>query len=337
MKPGARKRATLAVGVLLGSLAVAFMVKAVTDQWSQVSHAIAHADLGLLVIGFVLAAASMAHLGLLWGDALHLFGHRERRRRVVVWWFVGEMGKYVPGGVLSVVGRAEVARRSGVDRTASYGSVPLSLMLRYFAGMLAFVALVPFDLRHQGSAAGIATVVVAALVPVGLLALHPRSVRWALGRLRRITRRELDLPVPSWGEAVKQVLAYLPNWALIIASTWFTARAFTSDVSLLRVSLATLLSWTIGFLVFPVPAGAGLREAIFGASAGLPTGLAVTVAVASRLLFVLADGLGAAVCFPLLRLRRPPGSPGAPPTDPPVGPPPVEPPPVEPATGGPVR
>jgi uncharacterized membrane protein YbhN (UPF0104 family) len=297
-----RKRLTLLVGALLGALAVGFMLKAVVDQWSKVSDAIANANWSLLALGLVLAVASMAHLGVLWGDALPLFGHpKEPRRRVVVWWFVGELGKYVPGGVLSVVGRAEVARRNGVSRTAAYGSVPLSLVLRYFAGMLAFAALLPFDLANQGSTA---TYVVLALVPLGLLALHPKVVGWCLAKARKVSKKQLDLPVPTWRESVTEVLAYVPNWVLIIASTWCTARAFTPDPNLLRIALATLLSWTIGFLVFPIPAGAGIREAVFSASAGLPHGLGVVVAIASRLMFILADGFGAAICSPILRRQR---------------------------------
>ena len=300
-----RARVTLIVGAVLGAAAVAFLLRAVVDQWSKVQDAIVHANVVLLLVGLALAVVSMAHLGVLWRDALALFDSRPPRRRVVVWWFVGELGKYVPGGLLSVVGRAEVARRSGAPGVAAYGSVPLSLVLRYMAAMLAFVVLLPFDLAHQRS---IAALVVIALVPVGLLALHPRVVGWLLTRARRLSPRVPELAIPSWRHAITEVLAYVPNWVLIIASTWCTAQALVGDVSLLRVSLATLLSWTIGFLVFPVPAGAGLREVVFTASAGLPAGVAVSIAVASRLTFLLADGLGAAVCAPLLhRFRRQPG------------------------------
>lgn len=301
MASPARTRATLAAGAVLGAAAVAFLVRTMVDQWSQVQDAVSHANVALLALGLVLALASMAHLGALWNGALALCGGRERRSRTVVWWFVGELGKYVPGGIMSVVGRAEVARRAGVRGTAAYGSVGLSLALRYLAAVFAFAVLLPFDLAHQGS---VAAAVVLVLVPAGVLALHPKVVRWMLARGRRLTGRDIALSVPSWRDAVIEVLVYVPNWVLIIASTWCAARALTGDVGLLRVALATLLSWTIGFLVFPVPAGAGLREVVFTAAAGLPAGVAVTVAVTSRLLFVLADGLGAAASLPLLRRQR---------------------------------
>jgi hypothetical protein len=47
-----------------------------------------------------------------------------------------------------------------------------------------------------------------------------------------------------------------------------------------------------------VPAGAGVREATFVALAGLSVGLAATVAVASRLVFVVVDVLGALALAP---------------------------------------
>lgn len=115
---------------MLGAAAVAFLVLTVVDQWSKVQDAVSHANVALLALGLVLALASMAHLGALWSGALGLCGRREPRLKTVVWWFVGELGKYVPGGVLSVVGRAEVANRAGVRRPAAYGSVGLSLALR---------------------------------------------------------------------------------------------------------------------------------------------------------------------------------------------------------------
>lgn len=299
MAANSTKRLTTLVAVLLGVVAAGFLVRSLVNQWDQVRHAVGHAELGLLAVGLILAGLAMAHLAVLWGRSLALFGARPSTRHLFVWWFVGELGKYVPGGVLSVVGRAEAARRGGTGRAAAYGSVPLSLALRYFAGMLSFAVLVPFDVAHQRS---VAAAVVVALVPLGLLALHPRFVERLLRLSRRVSGRQLELPVPSWGRAIVEVLVYVPNWVLIIASTWCTARAFSPDVSLLAMALATLVSWTVGFLVFPVPAGAGLREAVFTRAAGLPVGIGATTAIASRMLFIVVDATGAA--FSLPRLRR---------------------------------
>jgi hypothetical protein len=289
------------LGGLIGVVATGFLVRSLVRDWAKVSDALASADVGLLVLGVVLAGASMAHLGWLWADGIAVFGRRVPRGKVLVWWFVGELGKYVPGGVLSVVGRAEAARRAGVRRSAAYGSVPLTLALRYLAGMVAFAVLVPFDLANQKSMAALVAVLA---LPVGLVALHPTVLGYLKAKAERLAKRPLDLPIPSWGHTVRLTADYLPNWALVIASTWCVSRAISPDAPILRIALATLLSWILGFLAFPIPAGAGVREAVFVAASGLPAGLGATIALASRLAFILVDGLGAAICMPRLRKSR---------------------------------
>lgn len=300
-RAGRLGQASTVLGAVVGLVAVGFLVRSLVTQWSEVREALAGADVGLLVAGVVLAGASMAHLGWLWADGLAVFEHRVARSKVVVWWFVGELGKYVPGGVLSVVGRAEVARRAGIRRSAAYGSVPFTLLLRYLAGMAAFAVLAPFDLANQISLAALAAVVA---LPVGLGALHPAVLRRVKALGERLAKRTLAIPIPTWGRTVRLAAAYLPNWGLLIASSWCVTRAVTPDAPVLRIALATLLSWTVGFLAFPIPAGAGVREAVFVAASGLPAGIGATVAIASRLAFILVDAVGAAAAAPYVRRSR---------------------------------
>ena len=42
----------------------------------------------------------------------------------------------------------------------------------------------------------------------------------------------------------------------------------SDDYVLMTIMFATVLSWTAGFLAVPVPAGAGIREAVLTASSG---------------------------------------------------------------------
>ena len=64
---------------------------------------------------------------------------------------------------------------------------------------------------------------------------------------------------------------------------------------------ATILSWVVGFLAVPVPSGAGIRETVLYAAAGVPRTIAITTAVGARIIFVLVDVLGAAICAPLVK------------------------------------
>jgi uncharacterized membrane protein YbhN (UPF0104 family) len=98
------------------------------------------------------------------------------------------------------------------------------------------------------------------------------------------------------------VVTYVPAWLLVGATTAAVLRAFGEPVGW-QAPAAAVLAWVCGFLAVPVPAGAGVREAVFVATSGLDSGLALTVAVTTRLAFLLVDLLGAAVSAPVLSAR----------------------------------
>ncbi|HEX6236665.1 MAG TPA: lysylphosphatidylglycerol synthase transmembrane domain-containing protein [Acidimicrobiales bacterium] len=284
------------VGVVVGGACAAFVVRALTSQWSQVRDEVAGADVRWLVAAVVLGGAGMVWVAWCWRDALALLGHRPPRRATVAWYFAGEIGKYVPGGVWTVVGRGELARRGGVPGSRAYPSVALSLAALYLSALVVVVLLVPFDLAEQAASPGPLALLL--LLPLGLGALHPAVLGRARAVLHRLTGRGGEMPLPPWRDTVALVVRYLPAWLAIWAATWCVARAVIGDPPVLRLGVATLLSWTAGVVAVPVPAGAGVREAVFLAASGLPAGLAATVAVGGRLVFLLVDVGGALVTAP---------------------------------------
>lgn len=294
-----RRRALAAsalVGGVIGLTCVVFVVDRLTTHWDEVRDDVAGASVGWLLAALVLAAAGMTWIGACWQRALRLSGAPPGLRRTIAWYYAGEIGKYVPGGIWPVLGRGELARRGGVPRGRAYPSVGLSLAALYLAALLVGAVLVPLDLAEQSeSPAALALLV---LLPLGLGALHPRVLTFARGLLVRLTGRGIAIVVPPWRATITLVVSYVPAWLLIWAATWCTARALMPDPPVLRIGIATVLSWVAGFVAVPVPAGAGVREAVFLAASGLPAGLAATVAIGSRLAFLVVDILGAALTAP---------------------------------------
>jgi glycosyltransferase 2 family protein len=278
------------VGLVLAVVCLGFVAATLVSQWSEVRDRIADAAPGWLVLAVLCAAAAMTWIAWCWEDALGLLGHRPGRRRVIAWYYSGEIGKYVPGVVWPVVGRGELARRGGVPASRAYPSVALSLATFYLAGLAVAAVLVPLDLAQQAESP--AALALLLLLPLGLAALHPA----VLGRARRVvvrlSGRGGDVPLPEWRATAAVILRYVPAWLFIWAATWLVARALVPDPPILRIGIATTLSWAAGFAAVPVPAGAGIREAVFVASSGMAGGVGATVAVASRLAFVLVDAGG---------------------------------------------
>ncbi len=291
------------VGGFIGLVCVWFVVSRMVAQWDEVREEIADASIGWLVLALVLALGAMTWIAACWRRAIALLGHETGRRPTVAWYFAGEIGKYVPGGVWPVLGRGELARRGGVPRARAYPSVGLSLVALYLGALTVASVLVPLDLAKQSESP--AALAMLALLPLGLGALHPAVLTRLRDQIARRTGRGADIDIPPWRHTVTLVAVYVPAWLFIWAATWCVARALIPDPPILRIGIATTLSWTAGFVAVPVPAGAGVREAVFVASVGLPTGLGATIAVGSRLVFLLADVLGLALTAPWH--RRPAG------------------------------
>jgi len=284
------------LGTVIGLTCVAFVINRMTSQWSEVRDEIADASVGWIVMSVVLAAAAMTWIAGCWRIALALSGPTPGLRRTIAWYFGGEVGKYVPGGVWPVLGRGELARRGGVPRGRAYPSVALSLVTLYLAGLGVACVLVPLDLSKQSESPTALALLL--LLPLGLGALHPRVLTWGRDRLARLTGRGGDIVVPPWRATVMLVVSYAPAWLLIAAATWCAARGLVPDPPILRIGIAATLSWTAGFVAVPVPAGAGVREAVFVAASGLPAGIGATVAIGSRLAFLVVDVAGAALTSP---------------------------------------
>jgi glycosyltransferase 2 family protein len=282
-----------------GLLATAFLVRALVRDRDTIADALEVASLWWMALGLALAGVGMVAIAVPWRAVLAVLGGGMSMGQTVARYFVGELGKYIPGGVWPVLGRGELARRAGLPRTVAYSSVLLSLVTLYMAA--AVFVLLGLPTVVGGDDAG--WVAAVGLVPLGILALHPRVVGAVVALLGRLLRRPIDVTVPSWRDAVLLVARYVPAWVLIAGATWAVARSLDPSVQPADVGVAAVLSWIVGFLVVPVPGGVGVREATFVAAAGtLDPGVAAVVAVVARVLFVVVDAAGAALGS--LYLRR---------------------------------
>ncbi|MCB1027881.1 MAG: flippase-like domain-containing protein [Microthrixaceae bacterium] len=291
------------LGLLIAGLAVGFVVRSLSQDWDRIAEAFSTMAIAPAVVGAAVAAAAMTWIGALWGSVLSERGAPTPTGTAVRWYFVGELGKYLPGGIWPVLGRGELARRSGAPAGPAYASTIISLLYLYGAAVLTVACVAPWleelpPWARVGVTAG-------GLVVIG--GLHPAIGSWVLDRAEALSRRRLNITSPPWGRALLMVAAYVPVWLGIGAVSWALAVALGFDVSPLGVVGATVAAWLAGFLAIPVPGGAGVREATFVLLCGLPRAEGAAIAVAARVIFVAVDLAGFAVSAPRLRhLRKQP-------------------------------
>lgn len=284
---------SVVVGTVLAVGCLYFVIKQVADGWNDYGDQISAARWGWLILALPLATAGMTMLSLVWRNVIEALGQKASLRDVFVWYQIGNLGKYIPGGVLQILGRSELAVRGGVTRSVAYNSVALSMGATYIAGGLVSAVLLPFVLLERGHIGN--TWWVFLVIPIGFAALHPKI----LGKMFTIAEKAFggadEKVVPPWITSVKLVARYAPGWVVNGLACWVTALCFDPGAPFLTLVFAGIISWVAGFLVIFVPSGLGVREAAFVliTSASMTSSTAATVAIVSRLVFVLADLIGA--------------------------------------------
>ena len=207
------------LGAAIAALAIAFVVRSLGQDWDRISEAFSDMAIVPAVLALVIAVAAMSAIGALWGVVLTERGAPTPPSTALRWYFVGELGKYIPGGIWPVLGRSELARRSGAPASAAYASTIISLLYLYGAAVLTMAGLAPWlDNLPPWSR----FILVAGGVAV-IGALHPTIGAWVFARLAAISGRPLGIPSPPWGRAVVTVTAYVPAWLLIGAVSWALA------------------------------------------------------------------------------------------------------------------
>jgi uncharacterized membrane protein YbhN (UPF0104 family) len=287
------------LGVAIGIAGVAFVAKTLVSKWDEVSNAFSQVNAINLVLSLLLGLAAMTSIGWIWVTMIVARSHNVRHRNAMSWYFTGQLGKYVPGGIWPIVGRAELAVRNGIPRLDAYASTGLSLVTTYAAAVVTI---------GIGAAATTDHRLIAVFIGVGLVlayaAFSQPSLRAVIIRVAtRVSSSASSLTDPK--RLARLTILHVPAWILMSLSTSVTATAFGAKISIADMLFITSTSWLAGFVVVGVPGGIGVREAVFTSLAGgiIGTPMAVSLALMSRVVFIAVDLSGALISNLISRLN----------------------------------
>lgn len=286
------------VGIGIGAVGLAFAFYALANARDELADA--QLSPRTFAIAAIVGIAGMATIGLNWIRIIRLFGGSTPLRKGLHWYFVGQLGKYIPGGLWAVLGRGELATRGGIGRAASYTSVGVSLATTYAAAATVgalFLAFGASSLVSRISWLVLSAVTIAAAV-LGLTEPMMQRIRKPVSRFGIAVK----LPSMAPGASLLAILSTAPAWLCIGAATALTGRALGFSVDFDQVIAATSYSWLAGFLIVPMPGGLGVREAVFIALFPGTTPEAAALAVTARIVFILVDLAGAATATLVERL-----------------------------------
>jgi uncharacterized membrane protein YbhN (UPF0104 family) len=296
------KRGAILVAVALATLALVKSGGQVLDHADELSASSLLLGMGCVLLGLfanlLTWRAILADLGspLPLGPAIRIF-------------FLGQIGKYVPGSVWPVLAQMELGKEHGVPRARSGAVGLLTVAVSLVAGLLVAAVTLPFT-----SADALSTYWFAFLaVPVLGVGLVPAIANPVLDKLFRLARRgPLERGLTGQG-MVRGLFWALLSWVLFGMSVWLVVDVLSpagDDIHGLQAAVLSIgafsLAWTAGFLFVIAPAGAGIREAVLviGLSPVLDRDKALLVALVSRGLMTLGDGVWALVAVGAGRRHR---------------------------------
>ena len=255
-------------------LVIGFAWWGFAGRWAEIGHAAAATGAVRLCVAVVCAAGGLALTGVLWRSLLVRLGSPVPLRDAGAVFFVGQLGKYVPGSVWSFAVQAQLGRRHGVPARSSVTASALFLILHTFSGLVLGGLLVA-----GGVVSTDLDLVWWLLLAVGgAVAMTPPVLRFLGRRLSGV-----DVAAPG---LLRSLALMTVVWACYGASLW----VLLPSTDLLAAVAAFALAHAAGVLLVFAPAGLGAREAVLIAL--LAPAVGVPTAAAAALLARVAHSIG---------------------------------------------
>jgi uncharacterized membrane protein YbhN (UPF0104 family) len=279
-----RAHALLGARIAFVLLTIGFAWWGFGGRWSEIGAAAAETGPVRLCVAVVCATAGLALTGVLWRMLLSALGSHVALRGAGAVFFVGQLGKYVPGSVWTFAVQAQLGRRLGVPARSSVTASALFLMLHTFSGLL---------LGGVLSAGGVVRTDLTRgwwllLAVIGAASLTPPVLRFLGDRLAGAGVRTTF----GVGDLVRSLALMTGVWCCYGASLWVLVplARFTPEEVLTAVA-AFALAHAAGVLLVLAPAGLGAREAVLIAllspAVGVPS--AAAAALLARVAHSVAD------------------------------------------------
>lgn len=289
-------------------LVLLFGAFALHDRYAAVRAGLRRLSLPTLFGGLVLAEASIMLSMLSWRRLLRDLGSSLPLSASCRVFFVGQLGKYLPGSVWPVLAQMELARDHAVPRARAAVAALVAIGVGVIGALVDAGALLPFAVSRTSWRVLVVLGLVASLV----VASPPVLNRLITLGLRLLRRPPLTEPLSGRGLAESVAVAAL-SWLLqglavyVLAVPLLTPGGSHAHLLVLTVGSYAIAS-ALGVLVIIAPAGIGVREPVLLAAitSELTTANALVVALVIRLLVTVADlGTGAVLALlPVLHRSR---------------------------------
>lgn len=265
-------------GIVLGFAGIGFVIRKIIEYSGQIIFSdISFKHLIVLSVFVLLYAGFNILLAIAWQHILVYLGIKTDRKTAIRVYGLSQIAKYVPGNIFHFAGRQAIGQSKGWPASPLARSVLWELGLLAIAGSFYSILLIPL-LLHSSVSIILSTVVFLLVVLVVAVAFRKwlnSEVAWA------------------WCQHVL--------FLFMAASLFFGVFGVSSVGYAVNLNLSTyvllvgvyVVAWLAGLVIPGVPAGIGVREAVFLwlLQNQLPAGLLLESILLGRLVTILGDVL----------------------------------------------
>jgi glycosyltransferase 2 family protein len=234
----------------------------INNNFTDIQSQLKQVPMPLLLLSLALAMIGRMFFITVSSEVLVLLGHPQNFQRIFYVAATSELGKYLPGGIWHLVGRAAYYRGMGLPlKTISRAILQENLWMLLSSGMAALCFFI-LAYTKQFFAVGILLICWWLII---YLWVRPAS-------LLRVSAQML-IQIMVW-------LCFSYSFALLLPA----------EAAMMGMA-AFALSWLLGLVVIFAPGGIGVREASLVAilSATLPASQVLVLAVVHRLIWIAIE------------------------------------------------
>jgi uncharacterized membrane protein YbhN (UPF0104 family) len=299
---------------LLVFAVVAYAVWRAVDQSHQslieIDVSLADIKVGWLAVAAVIYLIGMVPSWFFWQRTLVAMGQLPRLSETLRAFYIGHLGKYVPGKALVVILRTSLVNSTRTDTTVAATSIFIETLTYMAVGAMLAASILLFIGQQWW------TILIAILLMAGCLLPTIPFVFRSLVRLFGVTRLNPSIEQAMQGISFKLLLSgwltVSVGWVLMGLSLWATLQALPSTSELpinnnlwselpLLTACVSLAS-VAGFLSM-IPGGFGVREFTLVPLLAEPYGIAAALAAAVllRMAWLVAEMTASAALYVMIR------------------------------------
>lgn len=246
-------------------------------------------EITYVYISFVFLFAGFLLDGIAWGKTLKKANYNISLQNGITSQGLSVFGKYIPGKLWVLLGRAEyISKKHDIPRektsSLSLNAQFISLWVGLLLGTIGLLLISKLDIYGL--------TVLGLFVLLTLIIYTPLFHRLFESSVSKVIKRDINIPRLNFKNVLQILPWFFVNWGCWIVSFYFFGKSLTAEPVTFNIAWGFALAGSLGIMAIIAPGGLGVREGLltgYLSLAGLELADATTIAVASRLWFLVGE------------------------------------------------